>query len=140
MEHPIIIVVDNDAGAREKLFGVAKSLCNITITHASDDSFFHLKHNLYLVKTPSLPGKEETCIEDSFPPTLLTHLIDGKPFDPNHKHGDHSTYSKQVFAEKVIKPQAASIDFSGFVPLLDKIVAVLDDYEAKMVTAAAAAD
>ena len=69
MEFPIIIVVDNDAGAREKLFGVAKSLCDITITHTSTEMFYHLKHNLYFIKTPSLPDKEQTCIENFFPPS-----------------------------------------------------------------------
>jgi len=139
MEFPVIIVVDNDAGAREKLFGVAKSLCNITVTHTSSEAFYHLKHNLYLIKTPSLPDKEQTCIEDFFPPELLTITIDGKPFDPNHKHGDHDSYSKQVFAEKIIKPQAASIDFKGFVPLLHRIVAALDDFEGRMGAASPAA-
>ena len=132
MKFPVIILVDNDAGAREKLFGVAKSLCNVTITHTSTEAFYHLKHNLYFIKTPSLPGKEQTCIEDLFPPELLKITIDGKPFDPNHKHGDHDIYSKQVFAENIIKPVAASIDFNGFVPLLDRIVAVLDDFAVKM--------
>jgi hypothetical protein len=42
------------------------------------------------------------------------------------------SYSKQVFAEKIIKPQAASIDFKGFAPLLDRIVAALDDFEGSM--------
>lgn len=139
MEHPIIIVVDNDAGAREKLFGKAKSLCGITITYESPEPFYHLKDNLYLIKTPSLLDKVETCIEDLFPPELLQHQIDGKPFDPNHKHGDHDTYSKHIFAEKVIKPQAATIDFARFVPLLNRIVAVLDDYQAKNVLPPAAA-
>jgi len=100
MEFPVIIVVDNDAGAREKLFGVAKSLCNITVTHTSSEAFYHLKHN---------------------------------------KHGDHDSYSKQVFAEKIIKPQAASIDFKGFVPLLHRIVAALDDFEGRMGAASPAA-
>ncbi len=139
MEFPVIIVVDNDAGAREKLFGVAKSLCKITIMHTSTEAFYHLSHNLYLVKTPSLPGKEQTCIEDFFPPELLTRTIDDKPFDPNHKHGDHDSYSKQAFAESIIKPQATAIDFQGFVPLLDRIVAALDDFEGSMGAASPAA-
>jgi len=28
----------------------------------------HLKHNLYLIKTPLLPGKKQTCI-DKTPPS-----------------------------------------------------------------------
>ncbi len=134
MNWPVIIVVDNDKGA-EPIFGAAKGLANLTISHAATDAFYYLGYNLYLVKTPSLVGKEQTRIEDFFDPTLLNVQIGGKPFDPDKKHGDHTKYGKHVFAEQVIKKDAATIDFSGFAPLLDRIVAVLDDYDKKLANA-----
>ena len=36
--------------------------------------------------------------------------------------------AKVFFAERVVRPQAGSIDFSGFDPILMRIDAVLDDY------------
>ena len=55
--------------------------------------------------------------------------IKGKTYDPKKEHGVADKYSK--FAERVIKPNADTIEFSGFAPLLNRIVAVLQNYEAR---------
>ena len=60
---------------------------------------------------------------------FLTEL-EGKKFDPNKKHGEAGKYGKIRFAEKVVRPNTATIDFSKFDVLLDRIVAVVDDYAA----------
>ena len=38
-------------------------------------------------------------------------------------------YGKVRFAEKVVSPNRATIDFSGFAPLLDRLAAVIADYQ-----------
>jgi RNA-directed DNA polymerase len=66
----------------------------------------------------------ETC----FDPALLATVLDGKTFDPANEQDEPGKYGKAVFATRVIEPNAATIDFSGFAPLLDRIVAVLDHH------------
>lgn len=49
--HPVIVLIDNDDGAR-KIFSTLKENFNLSIDLQSDDAFFHITDNLYLVKTP----------------------------------------------------------------------------------------
>ena len=82
------------------------------------------------MKTPENGKDGKSCIEDLFDPKWFKFCVDGKTFDPSKKHNkDSNTYSKTVFAKKVVIPNADKIDFSKFGKLLDRIVAVLGDYE-----------
>jgi RNA-directed DNA polymerase len=126
--HPVILLIDNDDGA-VPIFKQIKKLGGPSILHKSKDDFYHFVLNLYLVKTPEIGTKAKSRIEDLFDPDLLKTKIDGKTFDPNKEHDAERKYGKFVFAEKVIKPNADRIDFSKFKLLLNRIVAVLDDYE-----------
>jgi RNA-directed DNA polymerase len=129
LAHPVIVLFDNDDGAKS-LFGYTKNKGHPTIGLDSTDAFYHLGYNLYLVKTPELGSGKKSCIEDLFPPALLKTPVDGKTFDPNKEHDEAGKYGKVVFAKQVVIPNAAAIDFSGFAPLLDRIVAVLDHHAA----------
>jgi len=42
-------------------------------------------------------------------------------------------YGKVIFAERVVRQQAGTIDFSGFDPLLTRIDAVMEDYATRKV-------
>ena len=84
--------------------------------------------NLYLVKTPEIGQDGTSCIEDFFPQSLLKTELDGKTFNPNKDHGADGEYCKFHFADQVVRPNAGKIDFSGFVPLLKRIAAVIDHY------------
>ena len=127
LRHPVIILIDNDEGAKD-LFRVAGQR-DVTITHATDEKFYKLARNLYLVKTREAETESHfSCIEDFFQPELLETKLDGKAFDPKKEHGEKGKYGKVIFAERVVKTQSAKIDFSGFKFILDRIVAVLDDY------------
>ncbi len=128
LAHPVIILTDNDDGAKS-IFSVVKENYSLNITNEVSELFYHLHKNLYLVKTPENGTDSKSCIEDLFGPKLLKIPIDGKKFDPSKKHNTDDTYGKTVFAEKVVRPSADKIDFSGFGKLLDRIVAALDDYE-----------
>ena len=138
LAHPVIILIDNDDGANE-VFKIKTVKDRHKISYGTTEPFYYLHENLYLVKTPenivnSQPSK--SCIEHLFEPKLLKTCIDGKTFGLSKKHNtdkkhnkDSNTYSKTVFAKKVVIPNADKIDFSKFGKLLDRIVAVLDDYE-----------
>jgi hypothetical protein len=133
LAYPVIVLIDNDDGASE-IFSVAKNLGASGISHMSTAPFYRLQYNLYLVKTPEIGAKGKTCIEDLFDPTVLTTELDGKKFDPNKKHGEDGKYGKIRFAEKVVRPNVLTIDFTKFELLLDRIVAVLDNYAVGLVT------
>lgn len=135
--HPVIMIIDNDDGAKE-IFSVARNNGATGIGWASKDPFYHLGLNLYLVKTPEGKGKPHySAIEDAFDPALLATPVGGKTFDRNKSHAAPGKYGKHVFAERVVKPNAATTNLSGFTPLLDRIVAAIDHYVALKVAAAA---
>lgn len=129
LPNPVIVLIDNDDGAKE-IFSAAKKLGVVDISLTSTEAFYRLGLNLYLIKTPESGSKGKSCIENLFDSALLETEIDGKKFDTNKKHGETGKYGKQRFAEQVVQPQKDTIDFSRFASLLDRIVAVLNDYTA----------
>ena len=128
LSFPVIVLVDNDDGGK-KLFGLAKAKSRVNISHDSTDPFYYLGQDLYLVKTPEKPVAPHTSwMETFFDPAVLATVLDGKTFDPDKEHDAPGKYGKAVFAARVVEPNADEIDFSGFAPLLDRIVAVLDHH------------
>lgn len=128
LAHPVIILIDNDDGASD-IFRALKENFNISIDFESVDAFFHITDNLYLVKTPSKDKKMKSCIEDFFDSNLLETKLDGKKLNLKKGHGADGEYGKYVFAKNVIRPNADKIDFSGFKPLLERVVAAIDHYK-----------
>lgn len=124
--HPVILVVDNDDGLRP-IAGTIKKVFGVSISVATTDDFYHITDNLYLVKTSEANG--QSCIEDMFTQKLRDTPLKGKKFNPAGTIDPETEYGKEVFAKSVVKPKADKIDFSGFDPLLDRIVAVLDHYQ-----------
>lgn len=133
MTKPVIIVCDNDDGPKD-IFKTARKKSGKDVSLTTTDTFYHLGSNLYLVKVPegTPPGVRD--IENMFAASELSKLIDGKPFDKNKDHGDHASYGKVIFAEKVIRPNAATIDFSEFDELIRRIEACINDYKSKIIT------
>jgi RNA-directed DNA polymerase len=128
---PVILLVDNDDGANE-IFSTARTIGVKDISHSSTLPFYYIGHNLYLIKTPEGVGtKVKTCIEDLFYPDVLGTTLDGKKFDPNKRHDEPGKYGKEVFAKRVVKPNISKINFDKFDGLLDRILAVLDDYSSR---------
>jgi hypothetical protein len=58
LKHPVIVVLDNDNGAKE-IFGTLSKSFGISIGLKSAAPFFHVTDNLYLVKTPEMGRKAE---------------------------------------------------------------------------------
>jgi len=133
MRFPVIILMDNDTALSTKTCQALNKKFGVSISHSATDLFFHLTDNLYLVKTPAVPEKLMSCIEDFFDPVTKSRPIGGKMFraeddgfDKNHHFG------KVIFAHKVVAPNAAKIPWGNFSPLLDRIVAVMIDYASKL--------
>jgi len=126
---PVIILVDNDDGAKE-IFSVAKKYVS-DIGFESTYQFYHLYANLYLVKTPEGGEGSKSCIEDFLPSWVLSRKVDGKNFDRSKKHGDSTRIGKEVFARKVVAANKESIDFSDYDGIMSRIEAVIKDYSEK---------
>ena len=125
MAYPVILVLDNDDGL-QSIGGTVRKNFGISITTTCTDDFFHITKNLYLIKTPETNG--ESCIEDLFPAEWTNKRLNEKKFNSSGNIDPQTEYGKEVFAKSVVKPNSHKIDFSGFDPLLDRIVAVLDHY------------
>lgn len=125
MAHPVILIVDNDDGLKP-IAGTLKKTFNLSINIESTDDFYHITDNLYLVKTPENKGK--SCIEDMFPKKWRDTVLKGKKFSAESKIDPDTEYSKEVFANSVVIPNSHNINFSDFDAILDRIVAVLNNY------------
>lgn len=125
MVHPVILLLDNDSGLAA-VAGTVKKHFHVTVKTTTTSDFYHITDNLYLVKTPEETG--ESCIEDLFPDEVKNRRLKGKKFSPKGTINPDTEYGKEVFAKSVVKPNAHKIDFSAFDALLDRIVAVLEDF------------
>lgn len=126
---PIILLVDNDDG-----FGaISKSIEKITQKKPDNrEKFIHVSKNLYVVATP-LEGKDKSTIENCFNDETISIKLDNKRFTSANKVNSDTEYGKYIFAEKVIKPNAHKIDFSGFNSLLSILASVIDVHSKKTI-------
>lgn len=120
MKHPVIIICDNDEGSKP-VFKQVKQKTKIKITTESNEDFYFLGENLYLIKVPEGQPHIEREIEHLFRPHLLTEKIKGKSLDLKKEHGNDDFYGKMKFAEEIIRPRYRDIDFSEFEKLLSRI-------------------
>jgi RNA-directed DNA polymerase len=128
LAHPVILVLDNDDG----LGAVASTIWDnfkVKIDMKTTADFYHITENLYVVKTPEAGGK--SAIESLFPEVWRKTQLNGKKFNPSNTINPATEYSKEVFANSVVKPNASKIDFSGFDPLLQRIAAAIEHYRIK---------
>jgi len=126
LEHPVIVLIDNDSGASQ-IFGIIEEKFQKKIELATTELFYHVGDNLYLVKTPELNGGKSS-IEHLFDESLLKTKLGDKVFNHKEKIDTENEFGKAVFAEKIVVPNASSINFAKFTPLLDRLAAVIVDY------------
>lgn len=123
---PVIIVLDLDSGWKK-----IKDILNKKGHPNADGSadFYKVSSNLYVVCIPLPAGKNEVCIEDLYSQSILNQKIGNKVFDRSNKSKDQGLhFGKHLFAEKIIRPNAKNIDFSGFNTLLNRISLAIADY------------
>jgi hypothetical protein len=119
---PCILLLDNDSGANA-VEGVLKKY-GLTLPPSG---FVHVAHNLYVMRTPPLPGKPQSAIEDFFTKQTLSTQLGGKTFHPS-KAGFDTTkhYNKKAFAHSVVRPNAATINFGKFAAILKVFVDIIN--------------
>ena len=110
LANSVIFIVDNDNGG-ENVLKAANKYSQQDIQTTSNDAFFHIQRNLYLVKTPPANGGNWSAMEDCFPEEVLRQTIGGKRLDLKKKHEDETNFGKQIFAEKIVRPSIDRIDF-----------------------------
>lgn len=125
-QQPIILLVDNDAGAKEKgkIFNTVKDITKTKVM--GTEPFIRVTGNLYVVATPLKPGATQSTIEDFFDAGIKSSIVGGKAFDPQNDFDTDTHYGKHVFAQKVVRVHADKIDFSEFNAILSNVVLVID--------------
>lgn len=127
LAHPVIIVYDNDEGAK-KIRNTIKEISKTPT--AGVESFVHVTKNMYAIPTPIPAGRTESTIEDCFDNAITKTVVDGKTFNVSNNFDTDKHYGKRVFAHAVVRPKADAIDFRGFRPLLANIAAVIKHHRA----------
>ena len=125
MRWPVILLIDNDSGAEPILESIKQ--INRKKPEVSDP-YTHIVANLYLVTTPISSGETQSTIEDFFDGKTKSTVWKGKTFNTGKDFNRDMNYGKADFALNVVKANADSIDFSGFRPILDRFVQVLDEH------------
>lgn len=123
---PVVVLYDNDSGAKS-IRNVIKEASKHTVK--GTEPFVHVVRNMYAVPTPLLGKAQESTIEDFFDQKTRDVLVGGKSFHPGQTDFDKEIhYGKKVFAYRVVREHAHSIDFTGFRPLLKNLTLAIHAY------------
>jgi RNA-directed DNA polymerase len=137
LTNPVIVFYDNDSGAK----GIRGAIGNAAKKKVvGTEPFVHVVKNMYAVATPISNPQDESKVEDFFDAATKRILVDGKTFNPDNKVETATEYGKVVFAHRVVKPRAETIDFSGFRPMLSNLSSAIREHAAALAGAAASAD
>ncbi len=128
---PVVLVVDNDDGASKgRLNSLVKEKSGSKTKVDGSEDFYHLGLNLYIVYTPRTAVGGDTMIEDFLPAAVRaqklgtkTLELDGKKFDPKKNFG------KVPLAENIVRRQKDKIDFSAYLPLLNRIAGAIEHFD-----------
>lgn len=106
MRKPVIMLIGGPNEAREVLYATASEIIGTDVSGSEAAPFFHLSDNLYLVRMPILANDSEELL----PPVWIErHSV---------ANGETLAEAKSRFARRVVFPNQAEIDFSGFAELL----------------------
>lgn len=134
-QHPVIIILDNDAGFSdiERELKKLNSVSTFPATTKKNDyvraDFIHVTRNLYVVLTPLGDNNGSTNIESLFGDNIRLIKHNGKCFNTIDKRDEKVDLSKDAFATHVILAQKHTLSFDSFKPLLDRVAAVISHYE-----------
>ncbi len=131
---PIILLLDNDEGARAKkggIFSKIQTIKNLKTKPDGSEPFYHLHHNMYVVFLPRL-NSQDTDIESFYPEDIKKIIVRGKSFNKSNRSSVESNhYGKKIFATEVVKNNADLVDWSVFDSIFDRIQLAVEDFEAK---------
>ena len=124
-KNPVIMLFDNEMESKRPLNMFLNEEVRIPISEREvlkEQLYYQLipGSKTFLMTHPLPTGKTEAEIEDLFPPEVLGIKLGGKEFSKKDKFDANKFYGKEIFSSFVYE-HYDSIDFSAFVPLLDKI-------------------
>lgn len=122
---PIIILIDNDSGAKKIFKYIKDNITNSKVDGGSD--YYYITKNLYIVFIPKIAGKD-TIIENYFDKDVLETKVSGKSFNPKYPIDKHKEYGKHIFAERVIKKHQSTINFKRFKKILERLSAAINAF------------
>lgn len=128
-KHPVIILIDNDSGAKT-IYGAIAGITKRTRPTGAE-RFIHIIGNMYVVPTPLGAGGAQTAIEDFFDAATLGEKLGTKTFSRDPKFDDSKHFGKAVFAREIVEKKARLIDFDKFSGILDRIAGVIADYSTR---------
>lgn len=127
---PVVLLYDNETENKKPLKTFLSEDASITELQKQE-----LKENLllkllpdselFLLTNPLIAGTTECEIEDLFASDLLGLVLGGKTFSRKDKSNKDRHYGKEIFSEYVLA-HYQSIDFQGFIPLLDKLNSIVE--------------
>lgn len=128
-ENPVILLVDNDDGAKDifNLINQGEFKIKNKIGKETTEKFYHLIDNLYLIKIPE-NGSNNMPIEHLFDEVLRNTKYKGRSLSLCNDYDKKKEYGKSTFAEEIVSKRSSSINFDGFSLLLDRIEAAIADY------------
>lgn len=128
---PIVLLFDNETESDKPL----KKFLNDNLKESlgdkkalQDNLYLCLKKDskLYILTNPLIEGKTECEIEDMFTNDTLSLELGGKRFCRNGSFDTEKYYGKDIFSTYILS-HYNSINFSGFIPLLDALNAIVED-------------
>ena len=124
-QSPVILVVDDDSGSKG-INALAKERLGKSVNSSKD--FYYLGQNLYLVHTPKTEDGKDTKIEDFLPKKVLKTKIRNKTFEPDDKKRDKDRHYGKTRLAKHVRRHKNNVDFSGYLPLLERIDKAINDF------------
>lgn len=92
---PVILLVDNDQGSRDGLWGAIKTASGSNNQVDGKERFYHVTRNLYVIPTPKLTGGKDSMIEDFLPSSVVSQILGGKTFNPDEKTFDEKNTTER---------------------------------------------
>ncbi len=130
-QFPVILLFDNEMKTKRPL---SKFLDHIKAseedkrTIATDLCLRLCKSsNLYLSTNPLMEGKNECEIEFLFKPETRAVRLEGKELCLKSEFDTKKYFGKEIFSQYILQ-HYTTIDFSGFIPLLDTIRNIMKSY------------
>ncbi len=129
--HPVILLFDNEMETKKPL-----KKC-LDCIKANDSQKNEIKqklalhpipsNNLFLLTNPLVDGMKECEIEMLFKKDTREIKLEGKELCLKSQFDINKCYGKDIFSQHVLQ-HFETIDFSGFIPLLDALSSIIKDY------------
>jgi RNA-directed DNA polymerase len=127
---PVILLFDNELISNKPLktfSNYIKKQC-ANIGDLPQELGINIMSNLFLHTNPLVKGMGECELEDLFDDKTLAHTIGGKRFSREDDYEKSRFYGKYLFS-KYISSKYKNIDFTNFIPLLNKINDTVENYD-----------